>query len=370
MRTIAIYDTEIATTNIGDKIIQDSIFAEMEDILDAGFYLKLATHVRNFDPFQMAVMSRGRKLGFFRDADWKFICGTNLITQKRVRFDPRPPQWQLYPSNLSLYEGSVLVGVGTTGDSDQPDFYARWLYRKALDHDFTHSVRDDLTKRYIENLGLKAINTGCPTLWKLTPEFCREIPTKKAPACIFSVSGYKTQRDFEQDEKMIEILERNYEKLYVWIQTPIDESYINQLVGKDRFERIVSLSAYRKKLLEGNVDYVGTRLHGGVYALQHKVRSIIISIDHRAEGFHETNNLPIVRRSEIEAELEKRIQSEFATEIVIDQEAIDEFLNQFRDGKIERKKRIRFRTRIKNAIMSVCNRFKGQNGGGNTNAYN
>jgi polysaccharide pyruvyl transferase WcaK-like protein len=83
-------------------------------------------------------------------------------------------------------------------------------------------------------------------------------------------------------------------------------------------------------LQAGNVDYVGTRLHGGVFALQNSCRSIIISIDHRAEGFHQTNNLPILKRSEISQKLEKMICSEFKTEIVINQKAIAEFKSQFR----------------------------------------
>lgn len=35
------------------------------------------------------------------------------------------------------------------------------------------------TKVFLEEMGFKAWNTGCPTLWGLTPEFCTEIPSKK-----------------------------------------------------------------------------------------------------------------------------------------------------------------------------------------------
>ena len=83
------------------------------------------------------------------------------------------------------------------------------------------------------------------------------------------------------------------------------------------------------------MDYVGTRLHGGVFAMQNFCRSLIISIDHRAEGFHKTNNLPILRREEIPDRLESLINSEFATEIILNSEAIAEFKSQFSGSENE-----------------------------------
>ena len=93
--------------------------------------------------------------------------------------------------------------------------------------------------------------------------------------------------------------------------------------------RLYSLGALRQVLQSGNVDYVGTRLHGGIFAMQNYCRSVIISIDHRADGFFETNNLPVIPRRNVESELEDRINSRFATGIRIDAEAIALFKSQF-----------------------------------------
>ena len=61
-------------------------------------------------------------------------------------------------------------------------------------------------------------------------------------------------------------------------------------------------------------------------------RTIIISIDQRAEGFHESNNIPIVRRNEIE-KLEDKINGIINTDIIVDFDAINEFLGQFPEIK-------------------------------------
>lgn len=324
MKNIAIFDTALGTSNVGDEVILDAINRNMRDVFDAHFSLRLATHVNNFSMKQM--LHRNGKIRYFQEADWKFVCGTNLIAQTRL--GKINSQWQLYPSNLSVYKNCILIGAGTTEQTEKLDAYAKYLYGKVLSKQYIHSVRDELTKRIVESLGCKAINTGCPTLWELTPEHCRKIPAGKADRCILSVSGYKPQQDVKRDGAMIDILRRNYGTLWAWIQTTDDEKYLDSLGGQD-IGRVYSLGMFRDLLREGNVDYVGTRLHGGVFAMQNFARSLIVSIDHRAEGFHETNNLPIIRREEVPELLEERIRSPFATEMVIDSEAIAAFKSQF-----------------------------------------
>lgn len=324
MKKIVIFDTALGTSNVGDEIILDSIKDNMSDVFDEHFSLRLATHVNNFSMKQ--VFHRNTKIRYFQQADWKFICGTNLIAQTRL--GKINSQWQLYPSNLSIYKDCVLIGAGTTQSTPKLDFYAKMLYGKVLSKRYIHSVRDDLTKGIVESLGCRAINTGCPTLWKLTNEHCRRIPTGKAENCIISVSGYKPQRDESNDARMIEIIRRNYKNVLVWIQTTDDEKYLDSLPGGSELGRIYSLRRFRRAL-EENVDYVGTRLHGGIYAMQNFRRSLVIGIDHRAEGFHRTNHIPVLRREDISEKLEGVINSDFPTEIVIDSRAIAEFKLQF-----------------------------------------
>ena len=328
MKKIVIFDTALGSGNAGDEIIFDAVRRNMADIFDAHFSLRLATHVNNFSMKQM--LYRNSKIRYFQQADWKFICGTNLLAQTRL--GKINSQWQLYPSNLSIYRNCVLIGAGTTESAEKPDVYARMLYRRVLSKNYIHSVRDELSKRLVESLGFRAVNTGCPTLWNLTKAHCAAIPTGKADHCIVSVSGNSRQTDPERDAAMLRIVRRNYGKVWAWIQTTEDEDYLRGLensLGMEPLPGIYSLHLFREALQCGNVDYVGTRLHGGIFALQHFCRSLIVGIDHRADGFSEANHHPVLPRENVESELEERINSRFATDIAIDTEAIALFKSQF-----------------------------------------
>ena len=62
--------------------------------------------------------------------------------------------------------------------------------------------------------------------------------------------------------------------------------------------------------------------------MQNACRSIVIAIDERARGFNQINNIPILERDNI-SELENLINSEFETNIKINRDAINEFIEQF-----------------------------------------
>lgn len=324
MRQVLLFDTAIATSNLGDEIIFESTKQGLSTVLDNALVFRLGTHIENYNALQM--FRNWKQTVLCERADYKFVCGTNLLSNSLIG---RCPQWQLNFFNRALYHDAILVGVGRISDYKKFDLYTRILYKKCLSSSFKHSVRDEETKRVLETLGLKAINTGCPTLWKLTPEFCATIPQQKAKNAVISVSGYGNQLDVEFDSAMIECVQKSYGKIYAWIQTAVDDSYLSKLPNTESMERIYSIQSFADILKKSEVDYIGTRLHGGVYALQHGVRSIVISIDERAEGFYHSNNLPIVRRKNIKEELYDRINSNWKTEIRLDQDAIAEFLNQF-----------------------------------------
>lgn len=298
----------------------------MKPILINSSVYRLGTHIENYSMIQMMHLSS--KARFFKnDMDYKFICGTNLLQN---HLEHLHPQFMLNPFNMGLYKDSVLVGVGKNKKYEKIDAFTKYLYLHTLSKEFMHSVRDEATKKVIEDIGLKAINTGCPTLWGFTKEKCSNIPVEKAENVIFSVSGYSTQRAEKEDSVMIKCLINNYNRLYAWIQTMADEEYLRELVDIDRYKItcIYSLEMYSELLKKGNIDYIGTRLHGGIFALQHGCRSLIISIDERAEGFHETNNIPILRRNEID-KLDSYINKPILTDIVIDRSAIEDFIAQF-----------------------------------------
>jgi polysaccharide pyruvyl transferase WcaK-like protein len=88
------------------------------------------------------------------------------------------------------------------------------------------------------------------------------------------------------------------------------------------------LENYHEVLSNNDVDYVGTRLHGGIYAINQKKRAIIIGIDNRAIEMQKDINLNVISRDNID-DIECIINQELRTEIKIPQENIDRYLSQF-----------------------------------------
>lgn len=323
MKQVLMFDTAIATSNIGDEIILKGVYDGLKEILDYHLTFRLGTHIENWSPINM-IKSNWKAYALSDLANYKFVAGTNCLTDDLKKH----PQWVINKFNKKLYKDCILVGVGRISDYEIPTNYSQKIYKDILSKNFKHSVRDEGTKKVLERMGLKAINTGCPTLWGFTPEKCSKIPRKKAKNAIISVSGYNEQRNEAKDQQMIDIVNKNYDTVYAWIQTAVDEDYLMHFKGVKNIKCIYSLNKFKETILLDNVDYIGTRLHGGIFAMQNECRSIIISIDERARGFHQTNNIPILERDKMD-ELENLINSEFETKIKINQEEINEFIKQF-----------------------------------------
>ena len=128
----------------------------------------------------------------------------------------------------------------------------------------------------------------------------------------------------------MEFLKKNYSECYIWIQAYDDYEYLKQLGCADNIKTISpSLSCFDEALLSGEFDYVGTRLHAGIRALNQKVRSIIVGVDNRALEISKDTNLCIVDRQNIQLELEDKINQNFETMIKLPVENIEVWKSQF-----------------------------------------
>lgn len=238
------------------------------------------------------------------------------------------PQWNYNIFNCKNLIGSILVAVGSSTTRKKVNFYTKTLYNKVLNKNYLHSVRDEATKRRMESIGIKCINTGCVTTWCLNDKHCDKIPKNKSSKVVFTLTDYS--KDEVRDKKMIEILMNNYSDVYYWPQGVGDYEYIKNLGYLDKLNIIpANLEAMRILLKNGDIDYVGTRLHGGIFAMQNFVRTIILIIDNRAREMKEHYNLPTIERDNID-ELDKIINSSWSTKINIDEEAINIWKGQFR----------------------------------------
>ena len=323
MKKVLLFDTSHGTQNMGDFIINRAINEEMQFLLDKCFVVRYGTHnpILRFSQN----MKKNRIKDFCNKADYKFICGTNLLY---TSLNHLTPGFNINLYDANNYKRSILLGCGMGGADKKADLRTKHIYRKVLSKDYIHSTRDERAKNFIESLGFKAINTGCPTLWMLTKDFCREIPQKKSSRVIFTLTDYC--RDKDKDQKIINILKRCYDEVFFWIQGSDDLDYFKSLSNTEDIKLVApNLEAYEKILNEGNIDYVGTRLHAGIFAMRHKVRSIIIIVDNRARDMKKTYNLVAINRSEIN-ELERIIKSNFETNVNIDVEKIEEWKKQFK----------------------------------------
>ncbi len=324
MKTVLLFDTSIATLNMGDEVINCSIKKNFKELLEENYYVTMPSHTPLYKGYQNLLYKE--KIELYSNADYKFLCGTNALYTNMLR---PLPNWNINIFNTKIARDTILLGVGIGENSKKVNYYTKCLYNKVLNRNYYHSTRDEKTKIMLEKMGFKAINTGCPTLWGLTPELCSEIPQTKSENVIFTLTYY--HRDVINDKKMIDILKETYSKLYFWPQCIKDLEYLREIYPDEKITIIPPNLDNYDKVLNGDIDYIGNRLHGGIYALQHKKRSIIISIDYRAKEMKKNYSIPVIEREKISSELKTKIMSNWITEINgLDFEKIELWKSQFK----------------------------------------
>lgn len=317
-----LFNTACGSHNMGDYIIYDSIKRELKDIIGNDFLVEYATHTPVSHWYQNTIKNPTYK--YCQEAKYKFIAGTNILQYHMMR----PwANWNINIFNCKPYRNSILVGVGINPNRPTMDAYTKHLYKKVLTPNYIHSARDEKTKRAIESLGFQAINTGCATTWMLTEKHCAKIPTVKAPNVIFTLTDYN--KDPVNDQLLIDILLSNYDRVSYWVQGAEDLSYLNSLRNTDQITIIPPhLPAYQQALTSNKVDYIGTRLHAGIFAMQNLVRSVIISIDNRTRDMQESCCLNTIERQNLK-NLPELIHSHIATKIKLNESGIKAWKGQF-----------------------------------------
>lgn len=103
------------------------------------------------------------------------------------------------------------------------------------------------------------------------------------------------------DERLLDMLLDSYENMYYWIQGIGDLGYIQSFhKHKGRITLIPpKLKKYDELLETEDCDYVGTRLHAGIRAIQKKKRTLILAVDNRATEIAKDVNLNVKKREDI-----------------------------------------------------------------------
>jgi polysaccharide pyruvyl transferase WcaK-like protein len=320
MRHIHILDTSLASDNLGDEII----VSEARQYVSANFPDAYISSSSSHD----GLGYYGRKLA--GDADLILLLGTNALSakyQRRGHFI-----WSVGRRDFKALEGKVVfVGVGaSTNNRDVHPRQAR-LLKRLLSPNHKQSVRDETGKEILDSIGISAINTSCPTLWRYSSE-TPHIPTKSAPSVCFMLTQHKAS---ENDLELVQSLRKCYKNLYFWPQQLRDLAYLRQLTDISDIKIVPpQLEAYDNLLANTDVDVVGTRLHGSIRGLLHKRRSLAIVIDNRARDIGRETGLPTHSRDELGAELVQKLNEGFSTRLSLPVNNIDLFLAQFRAGSL------------------------------------
>jgi polysaccharide pyruvyl transferase WcaK-like protein len=313
MRRIVILDTWINDTNLGNRIIMDAVCRELMGLFPHDFFYHVPAH---------EYVRAGRDL--VDEADYIFVAGTNLLSSNMGKTSV----WRLRLTDGFWRSRICLMGVGWWQWQKQaPDMRTRLLLSKVLSRQHDHSVRDSYTARRLASLGFKALNTGCPTLWRLTDDHSAQVPSHKADRVLITFTEYNQTP--EEDVLLFETVRKNYSKVYFWPQMYGDYRYARKNCGNSLEFIDPSLEALDDFLGRESVDYIGTRLHAGIRALQYKRRSIIVGIDNRAIEMGKDFNLPVLDRKDIARDLSSRIKGVWETRVRLDHAAIDSWKRQF-----------------------------------------
>ena len=322
MKNIVLFDTSYGSLNLGDFIIEEAVTREMSYLLKDVFCVRYPTHT----PISFNIQSLLPVLSTrtCRSADYKFICGTNIVKNTLLRF---ARDWSINQVNACLYKGAVLLGCGRELNKKHVDVYTKTLYRKVFSKEFVHSVRDQRTAGLMDELGFKVEVTGCPTTWSLSNELVDRIYAKSRPdKALVTITDYA--KNPAQDAALVKMLLKQYSSVMFWPQGSRDYDYMKSLGLLDKLELVpANFSAY-EQVMSQDFDYVGTRLNGGVFALRHGHRTVILSADNSASDMAAFNGLPVVPRSAL-SDIEQVLDGSVKPELYIPRNAIDEWKAQF-----------------------------------------
>ena len=317
MNKILLYDTSIASDNLGDQVVMDYCRSALKDIFSDAFFWETATHEK--------IGKRTYKMN--EVSDYRFLCGTNLLRGDMLK----RKQWKIGVLDAGHLKEICMMGVGWNNyNQEKVDAYTKYIYRQVFHKSLIHSVRDSNTGQRLREIGIEnVINTACPTMWRLTRDFCAEIPVEKAGNVLTTLTNYRQNE--ELDRKLLEILEQRYQKVFFWIQCYKDLDYLKKIFDISRLEIIhPALGALDHVLeTERDLDYVGTRLHCGIRCLNYKKRTIIVGVDNRAAEIAKDTNLTVVPREHMERELPDMLERNCEMKLHIPMENIAKWKAQF-----------------------------------------
>jgi peptidoglycan/xylan/chitin deacetylase (PgdA/CDA1 family)/2-polyprenyl-3-methyl-5-hydroxy-6-metoxy-1,4-benzoquinol methylase len=309
---ISIFDTTVCDNNLGNQIIMDSVNKYLHQIFPSDFFIKL--------PYLDNIGDEAIK--YIRESKYIFLGGTNALSSEMENYK----QIGIDHNNYNQIKNIILTGVGWWQYQGAISDCTREILNNCLHTNLYHSVRDSYTKNKLSTIGINnVLVTGCPTLWQLTEKHCQQIKKDKSENVLLTFTNYSQDKS---DLELLNILKSSYKNIFVWIQGPEDLEYARNFGTKLNIlpPNLESLD----KLLCSDIDldYIGTRCHAGIRAMQFMRRSIIIGVDNRAIEMQKDFNLPVVLRTDLST-LPEIINSKFETRLNLPFDKIRQWIGQF-----------------------------------------
>lgn len=322
LEKVVLFDTSLVSENKGDDIIMEACNNIIDELFPEAMLLRLPTHNK--------LSREAYRIG--AGADYEIVCGTNLLSGT---YSPLFKTWEISMKDTRRFHNVCLMGAGWWKYQKKNKTYVEKLWKKLLSHNLLHSVRDSYTEKKMHEMGFEnVVNTACPTMWGLTPEFCKKIPQNKSEKVVTTLTCY--HENITGDARMLDILLKEYKEVYFWIQNTDDLFYLAKLGMKEQVHILPpTLKALDNILKEDGIEYCGTRLHAGIRALNMGKRSIIIANDNRATEISKDTGLKIIDYREVPEHLAEEVHRTFKTEIKLPIENIQKWKRQFGGNKIE-----------------------------------
>lgn len=280
----ALYDWQRSSPNTGDQIISRATRRELKRIYNNSCdIVSIPSH---------SILDK-KAYKIIDTSDRVVVGGSNLFW---FRLFPRA-SWPLRLIDTIKLRNVRFMGVGWGSYGISTGVFGRFVSQRIFDPEGYNSLRDRYSLDKAIELGVpNPIFTGCQTCWNFSYNESTFIRTRKKQ-CIFTLTDYA--RKPEEDLKVIKILIRFYgiKNLFFWPQGLGDRRYIENFDVISRSKILDgNLESFEKFLKNNDVDYVGTRLHGGIFALEQGKRSIILSVDNRATEMAKDLGLVVVSR--------------------------------------------------------------------------
>ena len=281
-----------ASDNLGDVVIFRAIARCLELLFPGEEICRISSH-EPLEESHYAQIEASRML---------FLGGSNLLSSDVLAYN----QWNFTTERRDYesprFQNAVLLGIGWWQYQHSPTPFTADFYRRVLSGSALHSVRDSYTAARLNDAAIpNAVCTGCPSMWSLDG-VVSDRAASWTEDCLAMITDYY-QNPADDDQFLRLALEHFSGTLFVFPQGVGDVDYLRSLpVYRNKQRRFHVLDHSLEKLEtfldERRVTYVGTRLHGGIVAMNNGVPSLILAVDNRAAEMARDFRLPVVKRGD------------------------------------------------------------------------